>query len=118
MWFAGGGQDALEDAGQDGWRGVATASSAALGAFPLAHRGGRSPRYSIPGSGNHMLTSGLNDFVGRFRVDFVSRARCLSWSRRLNMDFTKSIEHHLKASVAFGLLAAVARSILAESEEP
>ena len=28
--------------------------------------------YSIAGSGNHMLTSGPNDFVGRPRVDFVS----------------------------------------------
>jgi hypothetical protein len=27
--------------------------------------------YSIGGSGNHMLTSGLNDFVGRLRVNFV-----------------------------------------------
>ena len=26
--------------------------------------------YSIAGSGNHMLTSGPNDFVGRLRVDF------------------------------------------------
>jgi hypothetical protein len=27
--------------------------------------------YSIAGSGNHMLTSGPNDFVGRLRVGFV-----------------------------------------------
>ena len=27
--------------------------------------------YSISGSGNHMLTSGWNDFVGRLSIDFV-----------------------------------------------
>ena len=40
-------------------------------AFPLAHRGVAALAYSIAGSGNHMLTSGPNEFVGRLRVDFV-----------------------------------------------
>jgi hypothetical protein len=68
----GGAQDALADAGQDGWRGAATASSAALGAlFLLLIAVVAALACSIAGSGNHMLTSGLNDFVGRLRVDFV-----------------------------------------------
>jgi len=68
----GGAQDALADAGQDGWRGAATASSAALGAlFLLLIAVVAALAYSIAGSGNHMLTSGPNDFVGRLRVDFV-----------------------------------------------
>ncbi len=64
MWFAAALRTTLADAGQDGWGAAATASSAALGAFlflliavvaALAH--------SIAGSGNPMLTLGLNDFV-------------------------------------------------------
>jgi hypothetical protein len=64
----GGAQDALAEAGQDGWRGVATASSAALGAlFLLLIAVVAALAYSIAGSGNHMLTSGPNDFVGSLR---------------------------------------------------
>jgi hypothetical protein len=60
----GGAQDALANAGKDGWRGAATASSAALGALFLLLIAVVAPlAYSIAGSGNHMLTSGLNDFV-------------------------------------------------------
>jgi hypothetical protein len=60
----GGAQDALANAGQDGWRGAATASSAALGAlFLLLIAVVAALAYSIAGSGNHMLTSDLNDFV-------------------------------------------------------
>jgi hypothetical protein len=64
MWFAGALRTTLADAGQDGWGAAATASSAVLGALFLfliavvAALG-----YSIVGSGNHMLASGLNDFV-------------------------------------------------------
>jgi hypothetical protein len=64
MWFAAAIRTTLADAGQDGWGAAATASSAALGSFFLllvAVVAGLA--YSIAGSGNHMLTSGLNDLV-------------------------------------------------------
>src|SRR5438552_5716249 len=63
MWFAGALRTALADVGQDGWGAAATASSAALGAlFLLLIAVVAALAYSIAGSGNHMLTSGLNDF--------------------------------------------------------
>jgi hypothetical protein len=64
LWFAAAIRTDLADAGQDGWGAAATASSAAVGGLllllitvvaALAH--------SIAGSGNQMLTSGLNDFA-------------------------------------------------------
>ena len=64
MWFAGALRATLADAGQDGWGAAATASSAALGAlFLLLIAVVAAIAYSIAGSGNHMLTSGLNDFA-------------------------------------------------------
>jgi hypothetical protein len=64
MWFAGALRTTLADAGQDGWGAAATASSAALGAlFLLLTAVVAALAYSIAGSGNHMLASGLNDFV-------------------------------------------------------
>jgi hypothetical protein len=61
--------------------------------------------YSI--AGNHMLTSGPNDFVGRLRIDFVPATRCLSWLRHLKTWISqRALNITLKASVAFGLLAA------------
>src|SRR2546426_5098380 len=64
MWFAGALRTTLADAGQDGWGAAATASSAALGTlFLLLIAVVAALAYSIAGSGNHMLTSGLNDFV-------------------------------------------------------
>ena len=64
MWFAGAIRTSLADAGQDGWGAAATAASAALGAlFLLLIAVVAALAYSIAGSGNHMLTSGLNDFV-------------------------------------------------------
>ncbi|MGA9799329.1 MAG: hypothetical protein WBQ68_09985 [Terriglobales bacterium] len=64
MWFAGALRSTLADAGQDGWGAAATASSAALGAiFLLLAAVIAALTYSIAGSGNQMLTSGLNDFV-------------------------------------------------------
>src|SRR3982074_3063737 len=64
MWFAGALRTTLADAGQDGWGAAATASSAALGALLLLLIAVVAAiAYSIAGSGNHMLTSGLNDFV-------------------------------------------------------
>ena len=64
MWFAAALRTTLADAGQDGWGAAATASSAALGAlFLLLIALVAALAYSIAGSGNHMLTSALNDFV-------------------------------------------------------
>jgi hypothetical protein len=64
MWFAAALRTTLADAGQDGWGAAATASSAALGAFFLLLIAVVAAlAYSIAGSGNNMLTSGLNDIV-------------------------------------------------------
>ena len=64
MWFAGALKATLADAGKDGWGAAATASSAALGAlFLLLIAVVAALAYSIAGSGNHMLTSSLNDLV-------------------------------------------------------
>jgi hypothetical protein len=64
MWFAAAIKTTLTDAGQDGWGAAATASSAALGGlFFLLITVMAVVAYSIAGSGNHALTSGLNDFV-------------------------------------------------------
>src|SRR5216683_4213929 len=64
MWFAAALRTTLADAGQDGWGAAATASSAAVGAlFLLLIAVVAALAYSITSSGNHMLTSGLNDFV-------------------------------------------------------
>jgi hypothetical protein len=53
----------LADAGQDGWGAAATASSSAVGGlFLLLISVDAALAYSIAGSGNHTLTSGLNDF--------------------------------------------------------
>jgi hypothetical protein len=64
MWFSAALRTTLADAGQDGWGAAATASSAALGGlFLLLIALVAALAYSIAGSGNHMLTSGLSDFV-------------------------------------------------------
>ena len=64
MWFAAALRATLADAGLDGWGAAATASSAALGGlFFLLITVGAALAYSIAGSGNSMLTSGLNDFA-------------------------------------------------------
>jgi len=64
MWFAAAIKATLADAGQDGWGAAATASSAALGGlFLLLAAVVAALAYSIASSGNHMITSGLNDFV-------------------------------------------------------
>ena len=62
MWFAAALSSVLRDAGKGGWGTAATASSAALGAvlfvlFTL----NLALAYSIAGSGNGQITSGLND---------------------------------------------------------
>ena len=64
MWFAAALRTTLSDANQDGWGAAATASSAAVGVlFLLLISVGAALAYSIAGSGNNTLTSGLNDFV-------------------------------------------------------
>jgi hypothetical protein len=64
LWFAAALRTTLADAGQDGWGAAATASSAALGVlFLLLIAVVAALAYSIAGSGNSALTSGLNDFV-------------------------------------------------------
>jgi hypothetical protein len=63
LWFAAALRTALADAGQDGWGAAGTASSAAFGALWLMQIAvGATTAYSIAGSGNQTLISGLNDF--------------------------------------------------------
>ena len=62
LWFAAALRTTLADAGQEGWGAAATASSAAVGAlFLLLTAVGAVIAYSVAGSGNNTLTSGLND---------------------------------------------------------
>jgi hypothetical protein len=64
IWFAAALRTTLADAGQDGWGAAATASSAALGGlFLLLVTVVAVLAYSIAGSGNQALTSGLNDLA-------------------------------------------------------
>jgi hypothetical protein len=64
LWFAAALRTTLADAGQDGWGAAATASSAAFGGlYLLLISVVAALAYSIAGSGNHTLTSGLNDFA-------------------------------------------------------
>jgi hypothetical protein len=64
LWFTTAVRTTLADAGQDGWGAAATAASAAFGAlFLLVITVLAALAYSIAGSGNNMLTSGLNDLV-------------------------------------------------------
>src|SRR2546425_3482802 len=62
LWFAAALRTTLADAGQVGWGAAATASSTAVGGlFLLLITLGAALAYSIAGSGDHALTSGLND---------------------------------------------------------
>jgi hypothetical protein len=64
LWFTMAVRTILADAGQDGWGAAAIAASAAFGAlFLLALTVAAALAYSIAGSGNSPLTSGLNDFL-------------------------------------------------------
>jgi hypothetical protein len=65
LWFAAALRTTLADAGLDGWGAAATASSAVLGGLflPPLIAIGAALAYSIAGSGNHTLTSGLNAFA-------------------------------------------------------
>jgi hypothetical protein len=62
LWFAAALTSTLRDAGQGGWGTAATASSAALGVvFFVLITLSAALAYSIAGSGNNQITSGLND---------------------------------------------------------
>jgi len=64
LWFAAALRTTLAAAGKEGWGAAATASSAAFGGLSfLLIAIGAALAYSINGSGNHMLSSGLNDFA-------------------------------------------------------
>jgi hypothetical protein len=64
MWFAAALRNTLADAGQDGWGAAATAASTVIGGlFLLLVAVVAALAYSIAGSGNHTLTSGLNDLA-------------------------------------------------------
>jgi hypothetical protein len=61
MWFAAAIRATLADAGQDGWGAAATAASAAFGGmFLLLISMHAAVAYSIAGSGNQTLVTGLN----------------------------------------------------------
>jgi hypothetical protein len=64
VWFAAAISTVLRDAGQGGWATAATAASAAVGSafFALMTVVG-ALAYSVAGSGNDALTSGLNDLT-------------------------------------------------------
>ena len=64
LWFVAALRTILADAGLDGWGAAATAASTTVGAmFLLFIAVGGGLAYSIAGSGNQALTSGLNDFA-------------------------------------------------------
>ena len=63
LWFAAALSSVLRDAGKGGWGAAATASSTALGViFFVLITLNAALAYSIAGSGNNQITSGLNDF--------------------------------------------------------
>ena len=64
LWFTAALRATLADAGLDGWGAAATASSAAFGTLFLLHATvGAALAYTIAGTGNLALTSGLNDLA-------------------------------------------------------
>jgi hypothetical protein len=83
LWFTMAVRTALADAGQDGWGAAATAASAAFGAlFLLALTIEAALAYSIAGSGNNPLTSGLNDLTWALVVltSFPRAMLIMSWT--------------------------------------
>ena len=69
LWFAAALSNALRDAGQGTWAAAATAASAALGvAFFVLITLSATLAYSIAGSGNDQITSGLNDLAWVLKV--------------------------------------------------
>lgn len=86
MWFAAALRNCLADAGKDGWGAAATASSAAFGAlFLLLIAIAAALAYSVAGSGNPALASGLNT---------------LGWALLVLSSFPRAM---LTMSAAFGL---------------
>ena len=64
LWFAAAIRTTLADAGQDGWGAAATAASAVVGGlFLLLIAVTAGLAYSIAGSGNQSVSSGLNDVM-------------------------------------------------------
>jgi hypothetical protein len=64
MWFGAAIASALRDAGKAGWGNAATAASTAFaGVWFVIITIGATLAYSIAGSGNNLLTSGLNDLT-------------------------------------------------------
>jgi len=64
LWFTAALRTTLEDVGQEGWGAAATAASAVFGAlFLLRITVSAALAYSIAGSSNPMLTTGMNDFI-------------------------------------------------------
>jgi len=64
LWFAAALRTTLADAGQSGWGAAATAASAAFGGMYLLFVSiVAALAYSIAGSGNNAITSGLHDFA-------------------------------------------------------
>ena len=83
LWFTTAARTTLADAGQDGWGAAATAASAAFGAlFLLALTVDAALAYSIAGSGNATLTSGLNDFAWALLVltSFPRAMLIMAWT--------------------------------------
>lgn len=69
LWFAAALRTTLAEAGQAGWGTAATASSTAFGALSFILISiVAAVAYSIAGSGNGALTSGLNDFAWALNV--------------------------------------------------
>ena len=83
LWFTTAVRTTLADAGQDGWGAAATAASAAFGAlFLLQIAVPAALAYSIAGSGNAMLTSGLNDLAWALLVltSFPRAMLIMAWT--------------------------------------
>jgi hypothetical protein len=83
LWFTTAVRTTLADAGQDGWGAAATAASAVFGAlFLLLLTVLAALAYSIAGSGNTMLTSGLNDLAWALLVltSFPRAMLIMAWT--------------------------------------
>jgi hypothetical protein len=83
LWFTMAVRTVLADAGQDGWGAAATVASAAFGAlFLLLITVDAALAYSIAGSGNDVLTSGLNDLAWALLVltSFPRAMLIMAWT--------------------------------------
>jgi hypothetical protein len=83
LWFTTAVRSTLADAGRDGWGAAATAASAVFGAlYLLLLTVDAVLAYSIAGSGNHTLTSGLNDFAWALLVltSFPRAMLIMAWT--------------------------------------